>query len=511
MIRIFGFVAAQEDEQILVKSLTTTRVFNGPCLKWVAPLNSSTTRKAIPLGELEYLIVTNTLTGEKRVEQGPKQVFLGSHDADEGVKTAISLNARQFVRFLDNRTGKVRVVLGEAGCVVPGAYEKIKDDEGVLRAIDLKNHEYIRVQNKRDGTQKIARGEQLFFLGAYDEQIGGIQEAISIDSETAVLVRNKRSGQQRLVTEQQIFVPHVDEEVLKVQKLIKLADYEGCIVRGQEGEDKYYYGSIPEQRSFFIPPYSEMVELVWSRGRRRETRDLRLKKLDLRPFYMSFEFNTHTKDNVELILEGSFFWEIVDLPSMVRMTGDTTGDVCNHARSKFIEAVSKVTLQEFMQVFNKIAADVHKLDDSFYADRGVKIHSLEVTSYRCADDSTARILQQIIQETTNRMNKLQQQESANEVGLQQMKGEIEQEHAKGDLLAARIANSEKTAKMEGIAEGERLTSFLATTAAQIPDVQSRLELWKVLRKRDALEAVSGANSHFYYTPADANLTIEARQ
>eukprot|EP00961_Rhodomonas_salina_P294560 3934686-Rhodomonas_salina.1 len=85
-----------------------------------------------------------------------------------------------------------------------------------------------------------------------------------------------------------------------------------------------------------------------------------------------------------LLQEGSFFWEIVDLPSMVRMTGDTTGDVCNHARSKFIEAVSKVTLQEFMQVFNKIAADVHKLDDSFYADRGVKIHSLEVTSYRCA-------------------------------------------------------------------------------------------------------------------------------
>mmetsp|Transcript_86151 Transcript_86151/g.129114 ORF Transcript_86151/g.129114 Transcript_86151/m.129114 type:complete len:110 (+) Transcript_86151:3-332(+) len=109
------------------------------------------------------------------------------------------------------------------------------------------------------------------------------------------------------------------------------------------------------------------------------------------------------------------------------------------------------------------------------------------------------------------MNKLQQQESANEVALQQMAGEIEQEQSKGALIQARIANSEQTAKMEGIAEGERLTSFLATTAAQIPDVQSRLELWKVLRKRDALEAVSGANSHFYYTPADANLTIEARQ
>jgi len=45
----------------------------------------------------------------------------------------------------------------------------------------------------------------------------------------------------------------------------------------------------------------------------------------------------------------------------------------------------------------------------------VKIHSLEVTRYQCADQSTAAILEQIIQETTNRMNRLQKQESENEV------------------------------------------------------------------------------------------------
>ena len=61
------------------------------------------------------------------------------------------------------------------------------------------------------------------------------------------------------------------------------------------------------------------------------------------------------------------------------MTSDTSGDVCNHARSKFIERVSKVTLQEFMGGFNKIAELVHKEDDSFYAKRGVFIHSLEVS------------------------------------------------------------------------------------------------------------------------------------
>ena len=57
--------------------------------------------------------------------------------------------------------------------------------------------------------------------------------------------------------------------------------------------------------------------------------------------YMSFEFNCRTRDNVELTLEGSFFWEIIDLPAMNRATSDTTGDLCNHARSKFIEKVAE--------------------------------------------------------------------------------------------------------------------------------------------------------------------------
>ena len=49
---------------------------------------------------------------------------------------------------------------------------------------------------------------------------------------------------------------------------------------------------------------------------------------------MSFEFNCRTADNVELVLEGTFFWEVVDLQAMYQRTWDTTGDVCNHARSK---------------------------------------------------------------------------------------------------------------------------------------------------------------------------------
>merc|ERR1719498_1574941 len=158
---------------------------------------------------------------------------------------------------------------------------------------------------------------------------------------------------------------------------------------------------------------------------------------------MSFEFNCRTADNVELILEGSFFWEIVDLQAMMKFTCDTTGDICNHCRSGFIERVSKVTLQDFMRDFNQIAEQVHKDDGSgFFVQRGVHIHSLEVTGYRCAEQSTAKILGAIIQETTNRMNRMQQQESENEVQLFSIKGSIEEEKARTALLKVQTENLE---------------------------------------------------------------------
>ena len=163
------------------------------------------------------------------------------------------------------------------------------------------------------------------------------------------------------------------------------------------------------------------------------------------------------------------------------------GDVCNHARSKFIEKVSKVTLQEFMAAFNTIASQVYQEDDGFFTKRGVCIHSLEVSGYKCAQASTAKILENIIQETTNRMNRLQQQESENEVQLQCIKGDIEEEKARKELLDAQVANSNAKSAMEGLAEAQKVKSFLNGLVLEVPDITQRISLWSTLRKKDALE------------------------
>jgi len=506
-----------KDEELVIEGLTEQTIIDGPKIAFVPLFRKSVeVRRKMSLGAMDYCVIKNSLTGNKRVEVGPKLVSRKPYDEilknylGKEKRKAISLKSNEYARLEDERTGEVRVVHGQRGCLVPGPYDKYLDGDK-MQAIDLRVYEYVKIQDRKTGAVRTERGEQLVFLGPFEVLMENKKTAIEVDESTAVLVRNKRSGQLSLVTEKMLFVPSSDEEVLEVRSLIKLADYEASIVRDKTGKDIFYFGKNDEQRSFFLPPHSELVSLKWSRGRRRERRDLKITKIDLRPMYMSFEFNCRTNDNVELILEGSFFWEITDLQAMVKFTNDTTGDICNHARSRFIELVSKVTLQEFMLQFNKIAEKVHQNDNSnFYDQRGVKIHSLEVTGYRCAENSTALILEEIIQETTNRMNRLQQQESENEIQLKQIRGDIEEERARAELLQIQTDNSNARSKMEGLAEAERVKSFLLDLSTTFPDMgeSTKIAMWNTLRKEDALKAVSSGNARLYFTPQNANLTIE---
>merc|ERR1712076_330589 len=110
-----------------------------------------------------------------------------------------------------------------------------------------------------------------------------------------------------------------------------------------------------------------------------------------------------------------------------------------------------------MDDINTIAHRVYEEDNHFYETRGVKVHSLEVTGYSCAEESTSAVLQQIIQETTNRMNRLSKQESENEVKIFKMQGTIEQEHLNGKLLEIQHGHAAKEAQVQGKSEADRVS------------------------------------------------------
>merc|ERR1719392_61505 len=162
---------------------------------------------------------------------------------------------------------------------------------------------------------------------------------------------------------------------------------------------------------------------------------------------------------------------------MWRHTGDTSGDIVYHIRSKFILRVAHVTLKKFMETLHSISNEILEEDSEFYATRGIKVHSLEVTRYQCADKSTAEILEQIIQETTNRMNRLSQAESENEVNLFRTQGQIEQEKLNGELLKIQHEHSEAEADVGGRAEAARIAAFVQGLDESGLKLEDRVGLW----------------------------------
>jgi regulator of protease activity HflC (stomatin/prohibitin superfamily) len=451
----------KDDEQLLVERFTRRETFNGPGVFPVLAPHRGKVRKGITLGPTEYMRVRDVLTGQNRNELGPKLYFL---------KASEEVQAR-------------------------------------LLAIALKKNQYVQIVDKSTGIIRVERGESLVYLTPTEEQLGEIQVGINIDDENAVLVRDIVSGQLDLVTEPQVFIPSATQWISEVRQRIRLADHETVIIKDKLGQYVFRRGSDTE-RSFFLEPYAELVELHWSTGIHKDKRGLIISRFDLRPKFMWYEFEARTQDNVELVIGVTFFWEVIDIEAMIKKTDDTPGDICSHARSSIIQAVSQVTLERFLAAFNEIVRSaVLRADDNFYSERGVEIRAIEVRSITCKDAATQHILQEIIQETTNRLNRLQKQESENEVSLRRLSGEIEVEQAKGQLLTVRTEHMRLEGRMVGEAEAEKVRGFLEGFADTIP-LADRIAIFNTLRKQDALEKLSKGSAQIFFTPADVDLSIK---
>jgi len=571
-------IALKRDEFIRLKDTRTGKVsqVNGEALVFVEPFVSVVdggVQKAWALRRREYIRLEDKATGTVRFCKGEQLVFPTATEEllagqKKGVQQGVQLKVNEYVKLRDTATGRMRCEAGER-IVFPGATEEFCGAGTPFKSVCVDANNACLVLDEATGQQRLVTKPGLFSPSA-EETVVEVRPLIKLADHEAVIVRDAKGkftyafgseearrtaargmaaaaaavaaaastaltvdaargtgasssslalslGAQKPSLLSPLSAPPVRHQDVEVD-----GDKERKGIEEEEEEEGDYDSAssadalvkIGNARAFFLPPHCDLVELLWSRGRRREKRDLRITKFDIRPQYMSFEFDTRTADNVELTLEGTFFWEVADFPAMVNMTGDAPGDICNHARSQFIQLISKVKLSEFMEDFNEIARRVHSAEDSeggFYAARGIKIHSLEVTRYQCANASTAGILEQIIAETTNRMNRLSKQESENEIRLFAMQGEIEQEKLNGDLLAIKHEHACEEARIEGRAEAARVTTFLEglSEAHAVTTEESRVEIWRALRKNEAIADLSKGSAAVYFTPSDVNLSIES--
>ena len=484
---------------------------------------------AIELSKRQYVQVTETLTGTQRVVSGPTLFFPDVYDAVGGIREAIELSKLQYVRVTETLTGAVRVVPGPT-LFFPDVYETVG---GIREAYEVLKHQYLKLLDQTTGALRVERGEATVFPRAHEVAAeGGVRDAVNVDDETAVLVLDRATGQQRLVETQGLFFPAALEDIVEVRKLVRVAPHEVAIVRDNAGAYSFHSGNGTgggQGTSFFLPPHCELVTMHWSSGTSQEDAEknvvkkvkvpvykVPVTKVDLRAQYAFFEYKVRTNDNVELLLEGTIFWQVVDVPRMIERTGDPKGDVWYHAHSALIQAVSAVTLEQFMASFNSIVSRAAATESAFYEQRGVRVHGLEVVRYECVDAKTAGVLQEIIQETTNRINRLQKQKSENEVEAERLSSQIEIERQRKLLIEAQTANQKLQAAVAGESEGTRLAqsslAFLEMLNGSVPDAATRLQLLRFFSEQHTLTTqtahLASGNATLFLTPDNFQLRMQ---
>jgi hypothetical protein len=118
------------------------------------------------------------------------------------------------------------------------------------------------------------------------------------------------------------------------------------------------------------------------------------------------------------------------------------------------------------------------------------------------------VLQEIIQETTNRLNRLAKQESENEIRLSQVNGDIDAERVTGELLTIKHQNAMSEAQTAGAAEAARAAALL--TGLGDFSAEDKLAVFFTLRKQDMLSQLSKGNAQLFFTPDQANISIETQ-
>ncbi|CAK9114501.1 unnamed protein product [Durusdinium trenchii] len=516
-------------------------------------------RTKIVMQKQEYVRLIDKMTGEERVVAGPTTLVPNPlEEYPTGVETAIVIGAQNAV-LVYNKTSGLKSLITEAGAFIPAPYEEILSEQqarllepleyavvkdlltgearnevgpkllqqgpyeeilATKQKMVLEKDEYLQLLDKKTGTERVLKGPDQVVPGPSEEAPGGgKQKAVFLTDQQAVVVLNRTSGQRRLETTNGVFIPEAYERVLEVRTKYLVLTHQAAVTRDVQGNLREISGADGSD-AFFLQPYEELVQMQWSVYQPdsvdpvpKET----VTMIDLRSQKMFYNVEVRTSDNVKMRIQGTLFWQVKNVLTMIAMTADPAGDVSQRARSGLIAAVSKATFATFMNEFGNITQQAFAAEatDPFYLSRGVELQSLEMTKYEMVDQETANILQLIIQESTNRINQLQQQESENDVKAAKLVADIELEKQRTSLITTQAANEKLQASLQGQAAGTELVESavafidgLNETISEVTDRTSLYRLHQLLDSRniDTSNLATG-QAQLFLTPSNLNLQL----
>ena len=105
-----------------------------------------------------------------------------------------------------------------------------------------------------------------------------------------------------------------------------------------------------------------------------------------------------------------------------------------------------------------------------------------------------------------RINRLQLVASENEVALEKMKGKIEEEKLKGQLIDVKNEHQRKEALIDGEAEAERVAAFIKGLK-DVASGEEAIAIFNEIRKQEIMTALAQSDAHLYFTPAECDLRL----
>jgi len=339
---------------------------------------------------------------------------------------------------------------------------------------------------------------------------------VFITVQTAVIVEYRQTGQQRLETVPGVFYPGPYERIKSVRPRTAIRSNEAAVVRHSSGNV-----TVKSGEAFFLDPYSTIVEYSWSSyatpGAAEPVPKGNIRLIDLRIRRMFINTEVRTNDQVKLRLDAIVFWRVADVQLLVTRTSDPPGDIAQRARTTLVQAVSGTKLADFMSGFNEIsvqAAEKAK-SESFYTDRGIVLEGLEVTKFDSIERETALILQNIISETTNRLNAMAKADTSNQIKAAKLLSNIELEKQRTKLIQQQANNAELESQSTGESAGSKMLraaqTFIGGLNLAVPDINQRVELYELhegLKSRNIDTAnLANGSAQLFLAPKDLNLKL----
>lgn len=474
----------------------------------------------LDLSNVQYVVVRNEQDGSMETIVGPTLFTPGSYQVCSDAENQVVLSNNEYVHVTHTQTGEIEIIQGPQ-TFAPQPHDKVSS---TYKKIVLRQFEYVKIVDSNSGIVRVERGPSTITLQPYEKSVRAagqkqdVNRAYEINEHRAVMIMNTDSGNQELIQigynhiecddipTSFMFIPSATQEIMQDQEKIRLEQHESMVIVDKDGRYTYHRGS-DETRAFFVPPYCKVLEQIWSVDLQKNKDEVeKVSRFDLRPQYMDFEFLIRTKDNVEIIIDLNFYWQILDLEKMISVTSDAPEDICKHAMSQILSESSRKEMKDFMESFNEIVQGAISKDDSFYIERGVTIHKVEITGRRCKDEQTEKIFHEIIKEKTNRIKNMEKQGGENEVQAQKLEGEIRLEELDGKKLQVRKGFMREEATADGQSEADRIANFIDNLPETLSS-QERLKIYFDVQNTTRVKALAESQATMYVTREDMDISI----